>query len=47
MAPTDATVFIIGESGTGKELVAETVHDMSRRREQPFLPVNCGAIRPA
>jgi len=45
-APTDATVLVTGESGTGKELVAETVHQLSNRREAPFLPVNCGAISP-
>lgn len=46
VAPTEATVLLIGESGTGKELVAQTIHDLSRRRKQPFLPVNCGAISP-
>ena len=46
VAPTAATVLIVGESGTGKELVAQTVHDLSRRRKQAFLPVNCGAISP-
>jgi DNA-binding NtrC family response regulator len=46
VAGTSVTVFITGESGTGKELVAQTVHDLSRRRSQPFLPVNCGAISP-
>jgi len=40
------TVFITGESGTGKEMVARTVHELSRRRSQPFLAVNCGAISP-
>ncbi len=44
VAPTSATVLIVGESGTGKELVAQTIHDMSRRAGQPFLAVNCGAI---
>jgi two-component system, NtrC family, response regulator AtoC len=46
VAPTSATVFITGESGTGKELVAQTLHDLSRRRAQPFVAVNCGAISP-
>ncbi len=46
VAPTQATVFITGESGTGKELVAQTVHTMSKRRDRPFLAVNCGAISP-
>ena len=41
-----STVLITGESGTGKEVVAQTVHDLSRRRKQPFLAVNCGAISP-
>jgi len=46
VAGTGITVFITGESGSGKELVAQTVHDLSRRRKQPFLAVNCGAISP-
>ena len=40
----DSTVLITGESGTGKELIAETIHNNSRRREGPFIKVNCGAI---
>jgi len=46
VAPTEATVLLMGESGTGKEIVAHTVHDLSRRRKQPFLAINCGAISP-
>jgi two-component system response regulator AtoC len=46
VAATGVTVFITGESGSGKEVVAQTVHDLSRRRKQPFLAVNCGAISP-
>jgi two-component system response regulator AtoC len=46
VAATSVTVLITGESGTGKELVARTVHDLSRRRVNPFLAVNCGAISP-
>jgi len=44
VAPTDATVLLIGESGTGKEVVAQTVHALSRRSKEPFLPLNCGAV---
>jgi two-component system response regulator AtoC len=47
VARTSVTVFIHGESGTGKELVARAVHDMSRRRDEPFLAVNCGALSPS
>ena len=44
VAPTDATVLVLGENGTGKELVAHAVHQASRRREGPFIPINCAAI---
>ncbi len=46
VAPSSATVLISGESGSGKEMVARTLHDLSRRRSSPFVPVNCGAITP-
>jgi len=46
VAPTSATVLITGESGTGKELAAQTLHDLSRRKKSPFLPLNCGAVSP-
>jgi DNA-binding NtrC family response regulator len=43
-AETDATVLIYGESGTGKELLARSVHAWSSRRDDPFVPVHCGAL---
>ncbi len=41
---SDLPVLILGENGTGKEIVSRTIHENSRRREQPFLAVNCAAI---
>jgi len=41
---SDATVLILGESGTGKEVVARNIHYHSTRRDQAFVPINCGAI---
>jgi two-component system response regulator PilR (NtrC family) len=44
LARTQAPVYITGESGSGKELAARLIHSLGARREQPFVPVNCGAI---
>jgi two-component system response regulator HydG len=43
-AATDFDVMIVGETGTGKELVAHAIHQSSRRKDGPFVPVDCGAI---
>lgn len=43
-ADSEANVVIYGESGTGKELIAQTIHQMSKRKGKAFVPVNCGAI---
>ena len=47
IAPTDLSVLITGETGTGKELVAQAIHDASRRRDGPFVLVNCTTINSA
>jgi len=44
VATSDSTVLILGESGTGKELVAQSIHRLSTRHSNRFVPVNCGAI---
>jgi two-component system, NtrC family, response regulator AtoC len=44
VAPTDSTVLITGESGTGKGVAARRLHELSSRRDGPFVAVNCGAI---
>ncbi|WP_095152626.1 sigma-54 dependent transcriptional regulator [Pseudomonas sp. Irchel s3b5] len=44
LARSQAPVYISGESGSGKELVARLIHDQGPRANQPFIPINCGAI---
>jgi DNA-binding NtrC family response regulator len=44
VAPTDLNVLITGETGTGKEVVANAIHQLSKRKKYPFISVNCGAI---
>lgn len=44
VAQTPATVLLSGESGTGKEVIARTIHGLSSQADQPFIPINCGAV---
>jgi sigma-54 specific flagellar transcriptional regulator A len=44
VAAFDSTALVLGESGTGKEVAARAIHDLSPRRNRPFIAVNCGAI---
>jgi DNA-binding NtrC family response regulator len=44
VAPSSASVLITGDSGTGKELIARTIHQLSPRRDKPFIGINCSAI---
>ncbi len=44
ISKTPSTVLILGETGTGKELIARTIHDLSPRKNGPFVPINCSAL---
>jgi formate hydrogenlyase transcriptional activator len=44
VAPSDSTVLLLGETGTGKELIAQAIHERSRRKERTFVKLNCAAI---
>ncbi len=44
IATTDASILLLGKSGTGKEMVARAIHGLSRRKERPFVAVNCGGL---
>jgi DNA-binding NtrC family response regulator len=44
IAPTDSAVLILGETGTGKELAARALWEQSKRKDRPFVPINCGAL---
>jgi two-component system response regulator HydG len=44
IADTDYSVILYGDSGTGKEVIARTIHQRSRRRDKPFMPIDCGTL---
>lgn len=45
-APSNSNILITGESGTGKELVARAIHLNSKRKDKPFIPIDCGTMEP-
>jgi len=46
IAPYDINVLIVGESGTGKDVVARTIHKLSKRKDKPFIAINCASLPP-
>ncbi|MBE3570242.1 MAG: sigma-54-dependent Fis family transcriptional regulator [Bacillales bacterium] len=44
-APTNVPILLMGESGTGKEIIARSIHEASKRKDHPFIAINCGAIQ--
>jgi len=46
VAPTNSTIFITGDTGTGKEVIARCIYELSKRKDKPFIKVNCGSISP-
>ena len=46
IAPTNSTVLISGESGTGKEVCARQIHNQSKRKDKPFVAINCSTLSP-
>jgi len=47
VAPQETTVLLMGETGTGKTRLARLIHELSPRRNEPFLVVDCGALSPS
>ncbi|MFZ5467894.1 MAG: sigma 54-interacting transcriptional regulator [Myxococcota bacterium] len=46
VSPTDSTIVLLGETGTGKEVLAESIHQKSKRADKPFVVVDCGSVAP-